>query len=119
MEESVQAKYKKDEPQQIACDGRCNFHMPLRYVDLCWLQTGLCAHFLQRRRQESLRINFSGHQFLGPSGSNEVYIRNAHESKDGTQIRCDAEYENGKKQVPRYARDDTGWPFGAPFALLR
>ncbi len=64
------------------------------------LQTGLCVHFLQRRRQESLRINFSGRQFLGPSGSNEVYIRNAQESKDGAQIRCDKEYENGEKAGP-------------------
>src|SRR5713226_8165717 len=28
-------------------------------------------------------------QLLGPSGSNDVYVRNAHESKDGAQIRCD------------------------------
>jgi hypothetical protein len=69
-------------------------------VDLFFLQTGLCVHFLQRRRQESLRINFAGHQFLGPSGSNEVYIRNAHESKDGAQILCDADYENGGKAGP-------------------
>jgi hypothetical protein len=47
-----------------------------------------------------LRINFSGHQFLGPSGSNEVYIRNAHESKDGAQIWRDEAYENGEKAGP-------------------
>src|SRR5258707_11134412 len=88
--------------------------MPLRYVDLCWLQTGLCVHFLKRRGQESLRINFSGHQFLGPSGRNEVYIRNAHESKDSARIWYDEQYENGEESRSLAALGMTGeWPFGA------
>src|SRR5713226_10381005 len=37
--------------------------------------------------------------FWVPSSSN-VYICDAHESKDGTQIRCDAEYENRGKAGP-------------------
>ena len=74
--------------------------MPLRYVDLCWLQTGLCVHFRKRRLQERLRINFSGHPFLGPSGSNDTDFCDARESKDGTQVGCDAEYENGGKAGP-------------------
>src|SRR5260370_30504355 len=83
--------------------------MPLRYVDLCWLQTGLCVHFLKRRGQESLRINFSGHPFLGPSGRNEVYIRNAHESKDSARIWYE-QYENGEKAGPslRSGRQGSG-----------
>ena len=58
-------------------------------MDSRFLQTGLCVNFFKRRRQKSLRINLSGHQFLGASRSDEVYIRNTHKSENRAQIRGD------------------------------
>src|SRR5260370_22855186 len=71
-------------------------------------------HCRKRRGQESLRITLSGHQFLGPSGRNEVYIRNAHESKDSARIWYDEQYENGEESRSLAALGMTGeWAFGS------